>query len=74
MTIAALNSQVWSKTWIRGWKIAFVIRPAMYICLVLAAVIASYSHWIRTLHYICLRSQTLQFGSLCRVLQCVGLW
>jgi len=48
MTITALNSQVWSKTWIRGWKSVFAIRPAIYICLVLAGVIASYVYWTRT--------------------------
>jgi hypothetical protein len=48
MTITALSSQVWSKTWISGQKSAFALRPALYICLVFAAVIASYAHWIRT--------------------------
>ena len=48
MTITALNPQVWSKSWIRGWKFAFAIRPAVYICLMLAVVIASYAHWIGT--------------------------
>ena len=48
MTITALSPKLWPRTRIGARKSLWAIRPAFYICLVSAAVTASYAYWLRT--------------------------